>query len=240
MSEGRRARLLSMLVDGSSELEITHVCEVAARVTGTTGAGIMLMAGDVARGSLGTTDRTSATIEELQFALGEGPCVDAYQSDARIDEPDLAHPAVPRWLAFAGSAVDAGAAAVFCFPLHLGGVRLGALDLYRTTPGPLSDDEAADAVELADIATRAVLVLQADAAPGRLAAELEAGSDLQLVVHQATGMIAAQLDVGVAQALISLRAYAFGNERPLAEVAADVVERRVRFGPPRDLAAVAP
>ncbi len=95
-------------------------------------------------------------------------------------------------------------------------------------------------MELADIATRAVLVLQADAAPGRLAAELEAGSDLQLVVHQATGMIAAQLDVGVAQALISLRAYAFGNERSLSEVATDVVERRVRFGPSSGLAAIAP
>ena len=44
-----------------------------------TGAGIMLMSGDVPRGSLCTTDEVSALIEQLQYDLGEGPCVDAYQ-----------------------------------------------------------------------------------------------------------------------------------------------------------------
>ena len=59
--------------------------------------------------------------------------------------------------------------------------------------------------------------------PGRLAAELEAGADFHYVVHQASGMVAAQLGVSVGQALIRLRAYAFGNDRPLTEVAKDVV-----------------
>jgi hypothetical protein len=42
-------------------------------------------------------------------------------------------------------------------------------------------------------------------------------------------MVAAQLDVNVAQALIRLRAYAFGNDRPLSEVANAVVARTLRF-----------
>jgi ANTAR domain len=72
-------------------------------------------------------------------------------------------------------------------------------------------------------------VLQADARPGKLAAELEAGADFQYVVHQASGMVAAQLDVSVGQALIRLRAYAFGDDRPLTEVAQEVVARKLRF-----------
>jgi hypothetical protein len=82
---------------------------------------------------------------------------------------------------------------------------------------------------MADIAAQAVLVLQADAPPGMLAGELEAGADFQYVVHQASGMVAAQLEVSVGQALIRLRAYAFGNDRSLTEVAQDVVARKLRF-----------
>jgi hypothetical protein len=82
---------------------------------------------------------------------------------------------------------------------------------------------------MADVAAEAVLLLQADAPPGILAAELEAGADFKYVVHQASGMVAAQLDVSVAQALIRLRAYAFANERALTDVASAVVGQSLRF-----------
>ncbi len=59
--------------------------------------------------------------------------------------------------------------------------------------------------------------MQADAPPGELAAALEARANFHYVVHQAAGMVAAQLDVGVAEALVRLRAHAFGNDRPLAD-----------------------
>jgi GAF domain-containing protein len=144
-------------------------------------------------------------------------------------EPDLAEPVRFRWLAFTEPAVEAGVRAVFGFPLHVGAVRLGALNLYRDRPGPLTDDQHADALVMADVAAQAVLVLQANAPPGQLAAALEASADFQYVVHQASGMVAAQLEISVAEALIRLRAYAFGNGRPLAEVAQDVVATTLRF-----------
>ena len=68
-------------------------------------------------------------------------------------------------------------------------------------------------------------MLQAEAPPGALAAELEEGADFHYIVHQAAGMVAAQLDFSVGQALVRLRAYAFANDRSLSEVAKDVVER---------------
>jgi GAF domain-containing protein len=204
----RRLRILSQLVGSSApDLGTKQLCEVALDITTMSGAGIMLMAGDLPRGSVCTSNGVSALIEDLQYALGEGPCVDAFSQDRPVLEPDLADPDVPRWLAFAGPALDAGVRAIFGFPLRVGAVRLGALNLYRDRPGPL----------------------EADAPPGSLAAALMADADFHYVVHQAAGMVAAQLDTSVANALIRLRAYAFANDRPLADVARDAVARRLRF-----------
>lgn len=230
MAGERRLRILSRLLDsGAPDVEMKQLCEVCAEVTGMSGAGIMLMSGDIPRGSLCTTNTVSALIEELQYSLGEGPCVDAYNQDRPVLEPDLAEPATPRWFGFAGPAVAAGVRAVFGFPLQVGAVRLGALNLYRDRQGPLTDEQHADALVAADIAAQAILVLQAKAPSGTLSVELEAGAELQYVVHQASGMVAAQLDVTVGQAFIRLKAHAFGNDRRLAAVAGDVVARGLRF-----------
>ena len=226
----RRLRTLGLLIgSGLPELCASRLCEVCAEVTGMSGAGIMLMSGDIPRGSLCTTDKVSDLIEQLQYALGEGPCMDAYQQDWPVLEPDLENPQYPRWPAFAAQAVEAGARAVFGFPLQVGSVRLGALNLYRDEPGPLTDDQHADALVLADLVAQSVLVLQADAPGGTLAAELEAGADLHYPVHQASGMVSVQLGGSVGQALVRLRAYSFANGRSLADVAASVVARTLRF-----------
>ena len=231
MAVERRLRILAQLSAGAeTDLGTQRLCQVCAEVTKVSGAGMMLMSGDLARGSLCSTNEVSARIEELQYTLGEGPCVDAYHQDRPVLEPDLADPATQRWFGFAAVAVNAGVRAIFGFPLQVGSVRLGALNLYCDLPGPLSDEQHADALVMADVAAQAMLVMQAGAPPGALAAELGAGADFQYVVHQAAGMVSAQLDVGVGHALIRLRAYAFGNDRPLADVSADVVSRRLRFG----------
>jgi hypothetical protein len=224
----RRFRILSLLQREDGSGDASRLCEVCRQVSELSGAGIMLMHGDVPRGSLCTTGTTCARIEELQYELGEGPCIDAYRHDRPVHEPDLARPSVLRWPAFTGPALEAGAEAVFGFPLRVGAVRLGALNLYRDAPGPLSDEQHADALELADAAAQSVLVMQAGAHPGDLATELE-GTDLHLVVHQAAGMVAVQLGVDVGEALVRLRAYAFGSDRDLDAVARDVVLRKLRF-----------
>ena len=201
MSGERRDRILRELTgDTPPNGETKRLCEVCRDITGMTGAGIMLMAGEVPQGSVCTTNAVSALVEELQFGLGEGPCVDAHHRGRPVLEPDLAAPAVPRWLGFTGPAVEAGVRAVFGFPLQVGEVRLGALNLYCDQPGSLTADQHADALVMAGIAAQAVLLMQANAPPGKLALELEAGGNFQYVVHQASGMVAAQLGVGVGQA----------------------------------------
>ena len=232
MPGDRRVRILARLVgDAAPGLETARLCQVCAEVVGVTGAGITLLSGDVPQGSVCATDDVSTSLDRLQFELGEGPSLDAHHLGRPVLEPDLLHTQAPRWFALTGPAVDAGVRAVFAFPLRVGAIRLGALHLYRDQPGPLDDEQHADALVMAEVAAEVVLLLQADAPPGMLAAELEAGGEFPYVVHQACGMVAAQLDVTVGQALIRLRAHAFGAERPLGDVAADVVARRHRFDP---------
>jgi hypothetical protein len=225
----RRLRILTRLVDGGPEFPTNRLCEVCAEITGMNGAGIMLMSGDVPRGSVCTTNEVSELIEQLQDALGEGPCVDAYEEDRPVLEPDLRDPKLLRWPAFTGPVLDAGARAVFGFPLRVGAVRLGALNLYSERAGSLNDEQHSDALVVADVAAHTVILLQANAPPGRLAAALEEGADFQHVVHQAAGMVAVQLGIGVGEALVRLRAYAFGHDRRLTEVAEAVVARTLRF-----------
>jgi hypothetical protein len=230
MAGDRLLRILAELSSGwTSEAEPARLCELCANISFMSGAGIMLMTGDTQQGSVCSSNPVSALIEELQFTLGEGPCVDAHRDDRPVAEADLANPDMPRWLAFAPPAVAAGARAVFGFPMRVGGVRLGALNLYRDRPGPMSDDQYADALVLAGVAAQAGVALQANASPGALSTALEEGANFRFVVHQASGMVAVQLGVSVGEALARLRAYAFGNDILLAEVAEAIVARKLRL-----------
>lgn len=230
MPAARLLRILNRLQEGDGAgPAAARLCKVCAEIMAMTGAGIMLMSGDVARGSLCNSDPVSALIEDLQYTLGQGPCVDAYEQDQPVLEPDLAGAGGSRWIAFSPTAVSAGARAVFGFPMRIGAIRIGALNLYRDHPGPLDDEQYADGLVLASVAARAVLAMQADAPPEALGGALEVASDFHFVVHQASGMVSAQLEVTVGDALVRLRAYAFAHARPLREVADDVVARRLRF-----------
>ena len=229
MPGDRLLRILSALrATGADQSEPARLCEVCADVLSMSGAGVMLMSGDVPRGSVCSSNDVSELIEELQYTLGEGPCVDAYNQQRPVLEPDLAEPAVPRWIAFSPPAVAAGTRAIFGFPLQIGSVRLGALNLYRDEPGAMTDDQHADALVVSEVAARAVLDMQAHAPPGAIAEELS-DSDFRFVVHQASGMVSVQLGVSVAEALVRLRAHAFTADRGLSDVAEDVVARRLRL-----------
>ncbi len=230
MAGDRLSRVLAVLSAGEGAWSSARLCGACPGIVGVTGAGVMLMSGEVPRGSLSASDKVSHLIEELQYTLGEGPCVDAYRQDRVVAEPDLADPVTWRWPAFTPAALRAGVRAVFGVPLQVGAVRLGALNLYRDRPGPLTGQQEADALVLAGVAARWVLETQAGAAPGAVAGELEAGADFHFAVHNAAGMVSVQESISVTEALIRLRAFAFSSDRLLDDVAQDVIGRRLRLG----------
>jgi hypothetical protein len=189
---------------------------------GVDGAALTLRGSARAEEMVGASDEWAARLEEIQYTLGEGPGVSAFTDATPVLVADLGVDGV-RWPGFGAAAAAEGLAAMFAFPLRVGGIRLGTLDLYRRRPGGLSAVVAADAVMVADLATYALLE-QNDTA----------GMDDQLRmtlsyqdVNMATGMLAAQLRIGLEDAFARLRAHAFASGRSVLEVARDLLARRI-------------
>jgi hypothetical protein len=181
-------------------------------------------------------DEVSERLAELQLTLGEGPALDASASGGPSLASDLGDgERERRWPAFGPAARQAGAGAVFAFPLRIGAIRAGVLGLYRARPGQLSESQLGDALICADTAT--VLLLDAQLlAAGGAAVSGPGGQPEDLALHraeidQATGMLTEQLGTGIADAFVRLRAYAYANDRRLADVARDIVARRLRLRP---------
>ena len=231
---GDRAGWARLLAGAGSEraAQPRRICDLCVEMLGVTGAGISLFTDAGNTGVVCATDDVAARIEDLQVTLGEGPCVDAVRSAGPVLVPDLDQPddvTVSRWPAFMEGAGAAGVRAVFAFPLRIGAIGLGAIDLYRTSRGELDADQLAGALMAADAAALALLDL--DPAGDAFADDHTARSTYHLQVHQATGMVQAQLDVTTDAAFAMLRARAFASGRSLVDVATDVVERRLRFTP---------
>ena len=185
------------------------------------------------------TDPVCEQLAELQLMLGEGPCHEVLASAAPVLAGDLGDAeSGRRWPVFTPEALRLGAAAVFVFPLVVGVIRAGVMGLYRGSPGPLPAGAWGDLLILADAATM-LLLDGADRAAGGAGAFDGAGLDGQspdLALHraevdQATGMLTEQLGVGAAEAFARLRAYAYVQDRRLADVAGDIVARRLRLHP---------
>ncbi|GAA2401122.1 GAF domain-containing protein [Catellatospora methionotrophica] len=213
---------------------VGHVCAAAMAGVNVDGAGVTIMAGSTARDVLHASDRVAADLEEWQLTYGQGPCVDAFTRGGPVIAPDLrSSESLSRWPVFSPAALDSGARAVFALPLQIGAIRLGVLDLYRARPGAMSSYELADALAFADATAMMVIDDAAGLQPdtSELAWQRDDPTAHQVQVHQATGMIIAQLGASAEIAFARLRAYAYAHDRRLGDVARDVVERRLRFEP---------
>jgi ANTAR domain/GAF domain len=194
----------------------------------------LIAAGGAGEGHLiRATDEVSGLLAELQMTLGEGPGPDAVASGGPVLASDLGDmEAVRRWPVFAPAARQAGASAIFVFPLRIGAIRAGVMGLYRERPGPFSGSQMGEALIFADTATLLLLYAQdqeaAEAGPGGQPADLALH---RAEIDQATGMLTEQLGVGIAEAFIWLRAYAYAHDRALSDLARDIVARRLRLGP---------
>ncbi|GAA2519897.1 GAF and ANTAR domain-containing protein [Winogradskya humida] len=210
------------------------VCGAAAEVLSASGAGISIMTDDGTRGETAASDSACERIEELQFILGEGPCMDAFTSRRPVLVPDLGDPAPDaggRWPFYTPAASAGGLRAVFAFPLQIGAARLGVLDVFRDRPGPLTAGEFADALTVADVTVAALLDRHVQARDG-LVREIDDNNyadGYRAQLFQAQGMVMVQLGVSLAEAMARIRAHAYAQERRLSDVARDIVARRLHF-----------
>lgn len=233
MEADHRLRLWRLVVERAVGGRVTlgQVCAVMVAEAGVDASTVTVLLEPNRRETVYASDQTASNVAELTHTLGEGPSVDAVESRPVLAGDLAARESLDRWPVFAPAALGAGVHAAFAFPMRVGGIRLGVIDLYRARLGDLSVDQRRDALILADAAR--LLLLDSAAVDGGV--DVGESSGLRHPeVHQATGMVIAQLGVSATVALARLRAYAFSSNRRLRDVAADVVARRLRLRPDRD------
>jgi hypothetical protein len=202
----RVVRVTTML-EGDDGRDPEHsLCENSASVAHVSGAGVVLILHGRSLGTVCSSNDVAETVEEVQYTLGEGPCIDAFTSRRPVMEPDLAADDGVRWPGFREGALAAGSTPRSAFRSWWG------RSASRTSRGASSWTGNRWAGE------------------GSLARQLEHLPANRAVVHQTTGMVSVQAAVPIDDAATMLRAYAFATNRPVHDVATAVVARDLRFG----------
>lgn len=205
---------------------LQRLCRAASRSLPAMGVAVSMFTDDGAPTMVAASSPASELIDELQFTVGEGPCLDVFTTARSVLTPDLSEAGRTQWPGYAPAAHEHGVRAVFAFPLQVGAVRLGALDVYRDRVGLLPPPVMTQALTYAEVATTSLLDAQArsgeESPPG-----LDDALSGRLELYQAQGMVMVQLGVDLSEAMVRLRAYAFSQNRPLSDVADDIVARRL-------------
>ncbi|AXK73926.1 ANTAR domain-containing protein [Mycolicibacterium neoaurum] len=234
---GVLARFLAVV--GQSPIDIRggeRLCRACLATLPVKRVGISVISGDDGHEFLCASDDVAERMEWSQIALGQGPSVEAFAVAGPISTPDASMPDT-RWPLLALEAAAARAGSVYALPLQLGAIRVGVLSLYLDAGSRLNDRDFGDAVAIADLVTSLMLASGTTDDPDPLD-QWWAQPRSSREIHQATGMVVAQLGVRAREAYARLQGYAFANELGLDEVAAQVVHHGLRIdtGPDGDQA----
>lgn len=235
--DGRLAKVLALVASEAQASDdrpgaagwMQRLCRVATRHLPALGVGVSLFSDTGDHITFAASDPVCERIEELQFTLGEGPCLDAHAAGRPVLTPDIAEESATHWMGYADAVRDHGVHATFAFPLQVGAARLGALVVYRDVVGSLSIAALTLALTFAEAATGALL----DAQSGRraLGPVRDDEDDTRFERYQAQGMVMVQLGVDLTEAMARMRAHAYSHDRRLTDVANDIVAGKLTLDP---------
>jgi hypothetical protein len=205
-------------------LELLPIAGLAISIIGPTGQ----------QSTIHASNPISARIEEIQFDLGEGPIFAAFASGRPVLLADVDAVAGSRWPTFAAEVSALSVGAIYVFPLVLGAACVGAVVSYGSIPRRLAGEE----VERGSALGRAIAGPALDRAV-RLAGVDGGGApttpvELRRDVHQATGMVLAQLGITATEALSRIRGRAYSTGLTVREVSRDVIDHRLDFSQTSD------
>lgn len=217
------ARFARSLSDGYDLQDvIVQLAEDIRATLHVAGAGVMVEDDEGNLRFMSTSDSTLRMLEQLQIELGEGPCLLAYRDAKQVTVSDLSDD--PRFARFGPLAVTAGMRAVYSFPMLQQGAVIGAMNLYRSSPGPLSNEQVTVGQMFADIASAFIVHAREDDHRALLNRQLQRALDSRVVIEQAKGFVRAKRDVDVRVAFEALRRYARNHSTRLADIAAQVLD----------------
>ncbi|MBT1682459.1 GAF and ANTAR domain-containing protein [Curtobacterium flaccumfaciens] len=185
--------------------------------------------------TVSATDEVATRIDEIQLDLSEGPCWTALATDAPVLETDLVQRPNAAWPAFNDAVRSEPVGAVFAFPVAFGPFPLGAIDVYVPEPATIEDDTVRQTMTLASAVSRRVLRRALRSIADEDDALLDRSPSSRRVVHQATGVVLAQLDISPEDAYLLLQGHAFARRTTMRRVAEEILDGTVRFEKRGDL-----
>lgn len=185
--------------------------------------------------TVSATDDVATRVDEIQLDLSEGPCWTALATDAPVLETDLVQRPNAAWPAFNEAVRNEPVGAVFAFPVAFGPFPLGAVDVYVPQPATIEDDTVRQAMTLASAVSRRVLRRALRSIADEDDALLDRSPSSRRVVHQATGVVLAQLDISPEDAYLLLQGHAFARRTTMRRVAEEILDGTVRFEKRGDL-----
>jgi hypothetical protein len=220
--------LADTLVDTYDVIDFLQIlAERSVDLLDVSAAGIMLADADGRLRHAACSSEQMRLVELFELQIEEGPCFDAYAGPhaVRCDSPDEAE---RRWPRFAPKAVDGGFLAVSAVPLRLRTDVIGALNLFSSAPGALSDRELRVAQAMADIATIGILQERVIRDGRTLTSQLQGALNSRIVIEQAKGIIAEHNKITVDDAFALLRGFARDRNVLLSDAAGQVVDGRLQ------------
>ncbi|QHO71153.1 hypothetical protein BHD05_11305 [Marisediminicola antarctica] len=211
----------------------SNLCSPFLAIAPVTGASVSVLAGSSGQSTMCSSDATSALLDEMQFDLGEGPCWEALSTRLPVLAPRVRVEENRVWPIFAqtlrSDPRNSSVRAIYAFPLVVGSLDIGAVDLYSTKEGDLTGSQVTNVLELAGLTAWQVLRRILTDGTNGIEEEDTTGAGSRREVHQATGMVLAQMNISAADAGLLLRAHAFSTGRSVREVASDIVSRQIDF-----------
>jgi GAF domain-containing protein len=156
-------------------------------------------------------------LELFQLQSDQGPCLDCFRSGRPVAAVDLG--ADRRWPRFAAAAGQAGFAAVQALPMRLRDQVIGALNLFRATPGAFDPASVRIGQALADVATIGLLHERSMRRSDTLNEQLQTALNSRVIIEQAKGKLAERLGIDVNQAFTILREQARNRNQRLSDLA---------------------
>jgi len=185
---------------------------------GASAAGVLLADRDGELRVMAASDEQVRLLELFQLQNDEGPCLECFHTGAPVTVPDLRTQA-DRWPRFVTQAQHSGFTAVQALPMRLRDEVVGALNLFRTHPGPFDPVGTPIAQALADVATISLLQQRSTHRSNVLNEQLQTALNSRVLIEQAKGKLAERQGIDMEQAFTALRGYARAHNRRLSDLA---------------------
>lgn len=217
--------LVDSLLDDFDVVDLlTDLTEHCAELLDIEAAGILLADPLNQLRLLAATSEQARELELFQLLADDGPCLDCYATGQQVSVADIGKEA-DRWPRFVPAAIRVGFASVHAVPMRAAGTVLGALNLFGTRPGELTEADLLVGQTLTHIACVAILQ-EHPPTPTTVMPPLRSALTNRVVIEQAKGLLREMLDVSVEEAFALMRTYARANGEHLSSLARKLMSDR--------------